>query len=47
MLLTPGLVIGGYVTGILFTDEERGEMIRYLVGYANEDGGCQGMCVGP
>ena len=39
MFLTPGLVIGSYVTGMSFTDEERREMIRYLMNYANEDGG--------
>ena len=39
MFLTPGLVIGSYVTGMSFTDEERLEMIRYLMNHANEDGG--------
>ena len=39
MFLIPGLVIGSYVTGIPFTDEERREMIRYLMNHANEDGG--------
>ena len=39
MFLTPGLVIGSYITGIPFTDEERVEMIRYLMNHANEDGG--------
>ena len=39
MFLIPGLVIGSYITGIPFTDEERHEMIRYLMNRANEDGG--------
>ena len=39
MFLIPGLTIGSYVTGIPFTDEERREMIRYLMNHANEDGG--------
>jgi len=39
MFLIPGLVIGSYITGIPFTDEERLEMIRYLMNRANEDGG--------
>jgi len=44
MFLIPGLTIGSYITGIPFTDEERREMIRYLMNHANEDGGW-GMCV--
>ena len=39
MFLIPGLVIGSYVTGLTFSDEERLEMIRYLMNHANEDGG--------
>ena len=39
MFLTPGLVIASYVTGMPFTDEERREMIRYLMNHVNEDGG--------
>ena len=39
MFLIPGLVIGSYITGMPFTDEERREMIRYLMNRANEDGG--------
>lgn len=39
MFLIPGLTIGSYVTGIPFTNEERLEMIRYLMNHANEDGG--------
>ena len=39
MFLIPGLVIGSYITGLPFTDEERHEMIRYLMNRANEDGG--------
>ena len=39
MFLLPGLAIGSYITGVPFTDEERREMIRYLMNHANEDGG--------
>ena len=40
MFLLPGLVIGSYVTGMGFKEEERLEMIRYLINRANhEDGG--------
>jgi lanosterol synthase len=39
MFLIPGLVIGSYITGTPFTDEERREIIRYLMNHANEDGG--------
>jgi lanosterol synthase len=40
MFLLPGLVIGSYVTGMAFKEEERLEMIRYLMNRANpEDGG--------
>ncbi|EJD47041.1 lanosterol synthase [Auricularia subglabra TFB-10046 SS5] len=40
MFLLPGLVIGSYVTGMLITEEERLEIIRYLCNLANkEDGG--------
>ena len=39
LFLTPGLVIGSYITGIPFTDEERREMIRYLMEHTNGDGG--------
>ena len=39
MFLMPGLVIGSYVTGMPFKQEERVEMIRYLLNRANEDGG--------
>ena len=39
MFLIPGITIGSYVTGVPFTDEERLEMIRYLMNHANEDGG--------
>jgi len=37
--LIPGLAIGSYVTGVLFTNEERHEMIYYLMNRTNEDGG--------
>jgi len=39
MSLIPGLAIGSYTTGIPFTNEERREMIRYLMNHANENGG--------
>ena len=40
MFLLPGLVIGSYVTGMEFKEEERLEIIRYLMNRANpEDGG--------
>ena len=39
MFLIPGLTIGSYITGVPFTNEERLEMIRYLMNHANEDGG--------
>ncbi|GJE91138.1 terpene cyclase/mutase family protein [Phanerochaete sordida] len=40
MFLLPGLVIGSYVTGMPFKQEERLEMIRYLLNRAHpEDGG--------
>ena len=44
MFLIPGLTIGSYVTGVPFTDEERREMIRYLMNHANEDGEWGCMC---
>lgn len=37
--LTPGLVIGSYVTGMDFALQEKLEMIRYLMNTANDDGG--------
>lgn len=39
MFLIPGLTIGSYITGVPFADEERLEMIRYLMNHVNEDGG--------
>ena len=40
MFLIPGLVIGSYVVGMPFQDEERYEIIRYLMNRAHpEDGG--------
>ena len=40
MFLLPGLVIGSYVTGMSFLDEERLEMIRYVFNHAHPgDGG--------
>jgi len=43
LFLIPGAVFASYVTGMIFTDEERREMIRYQMNYTNEDGGW-GMC---
>ena len=42
MFLLPGLVIGSYISGMIFKEEERLEMIRYRA--HPEDGGW-GMCV--
>jgi lanosterol synthase len=40
MFLHPGLVIGSYAAGMGFKEEERLEMIRYLINRAHpEDGG--------
>ncbi|KAH9840136.1 terpene synthase [Rhodofomes roseus] len=40
MFLLPGLVIGSYVSGMTFTQEERLEIIRYLINLAHpKDGG--------
>jgi lanosterol synthase len=39
MFLIPGFVIGSYVTGMSFTDEQRLELIRYILNHTNEDGG--------
>jgi len=40
MFLLPGLVIGSYVTGMPLREEERVEIIRYLINLAHkEDGG--------
>ena len=40
MFLLPGVVIGSYITGMPFKEEERLEFIRYLFNHANpEDGG--------
>lgn len=40
MFLLPGLVIGSYVTGMPLREEERIEIIRYLINLAHpEDGG--------
>ncbi|KAF8271575.1 terpene synthase [Lactarius quietus] len=39
MFLLPGLVIGSYVTGMTFYEEERLEMIRYLFNHAHPDDG--------
>jgi lanosterol synthase len=43
MFLIPGLVIGSYVTGMPFTQEERLELIRYLINTAKPDTGGWGM----
>ena len=45
MFLLPGLVIGSYVTGMSFLDEERLEMIRYVFNHAHLDDGGWGLYV--
>jgi len=45
MFLLPGLVIGSYVSGMTFKEEERLEMIRYLFNRAHPEDGGWGMCV--
>ncbi len=45
MFLLPGLVIGSYVTGMTFEEEERLEMIRYLFNRAHPEDGGWGMYV--
>ncbi|KAF5383417.1 hypothetical protein D9757_006167 [Collybiopsis confluens] len=45
MFLLPGLVIGSYVSGMGFKDEERREMIRYLINRAHPDDGGWGIHV--
>ncbi|KAH9004689.1 terpene synthase [Lactarius hatsudake] len=43
MFLLPGLVIGSYVTGMTFLEEERLEMIRYLFNHTHPDDGGWGL----
>lgn len=43
MFLMPGLVIGSYVSGMGFKQEEKLEMIRYLFNRANPHDGGWGM----
>lgn len=43
MFLLPGLVIGSYVSGMGFKEEERLEMVRYLMNLAHPDDGGWGM----
>jgi lanosterol synthase len=43
MFLLPGLVIGSYVSGMGFKEEERLELIRYLMNRAHPDDGGWGM----
>lgn len=43
MFLLPGLVIGSYASGTWFKEEERLEMIRYLLNRAHPDDGGWGM----
>ena len=45
MFLIPGLVIGSYVTGMPFKQEERLEFIRYLFNTAHTEHGGWGMSV--
>lgn len=43
MFPLPGLVIGSYVSGMDFEEEEKLEMIRYLINRAHPDDGGWGM----
>jgi lanosterol synthase len=43
MFLLPGLVIASYITESAFQEEERVEMIRYLLHTAHPDDGGWGM----
>ncbi len=45
MFLLPSIVISSYVTGMTFLDEERLEMIRYLLNRAHPDDGGWGLYV--
>ncbi|KAF8517972.1 terpenoid cyclases/protein prenyltransferase alpha-alpha toroid [Hysterangium stoloniferum] len=45
MFLIPGLVIGTYVAGMSFEEEEKFEIIRYLMNRANPDDGGWGLHV--
>jgi lanosterol synthase len=45
MFLLPGLVIGSYVSGMGFKEEEKLEMIRYLFNRAHPHDGGWGMRV--
>jgi hypothetical protein len=45
MFLLPGLVIGSYVSGMHFKEEERLELVRYLFNRANPEDGGWGMYV--
>lgn len=43
MFLLPGMVIGSYASGQWFEEEERLEMVRYLLNRAHPDDGGWGM----
>jgi lanosterol synthase len=43
MFLLPGLVIGSYVSGMGFTDQERLELVRYVFNKAHKDDGGWGL----
>lgn len=45
MFLLPGLVIGSYVSGMSFRQEERLELVRYLMNRAHPEDGGWGMYV--
>ncbi|EEB98358.1 hypothetical protein MPER_02146, partial [Moniliophthora perniciosa FA553] len=45
MFLIPGFVIGSYISGMSFKDEERREIIRYLMNRAHPDDGGWGIHV--
>ncbi|KAJ6576339.1 terpene synthase [Mycena sp. CBHHK59/15] len=46
MFLLPGVVIGSYITGVPFKNEERLEMIRYVLHHAHPDDGGWGIHIG-
>jgi len=43
MFLLGGLVIGSYVSGMSFTQEQKLEIIRYIMNLANKDDGGWGL----
>lgn len=47
MFLIPGLVIGSYVADMPFEEEEKTELIRYLLNLAHPEDGGWGLSVSP